>query len=101
MSVYIRFRVLSLVMSPFNRFVRLLPPSLQWIPWPPLAGALRFSTFVSVGSEVAHKVALTLATVRRSNCTCGFPAYSFHEDTNYEIRSTKPCRVGPAPHLSG
>src|SRR3984893_12650499 len=21
------------------------PPSLQWIPWPPLAGALRFSTF--------------------------------------------------------
>ena len=46
-----------------------------------------------VGSEVAHKVALTLATVRRSNCTCGFPAYSFHEDTNYEIRS-RPCRVG-------
>src|SRR6516162_7501823 len=22
-----------------------------------------------------------LATVRRSNCTCGFPAYSFHEDS--------------------
>ena len=22
------------------------PPSLQWIPWPPLAGALRFSTFI-------------------------------------------------------
>ena len=34
-----------------------------------------------VGSEVAHKVSLTLATVRRSNCTCGFPAYSFHEDS--------------------
>src|ERR1039457_4522785 len=44
--------------------------------------------------------ACALATVRRSNCTCGFPAYSFHEGTNYEIRS-RPCRVGPAPHLSG
>ena len=21
------------------------PPSLQWVPWPPLAGALRFATF--------------------------------------------------------
>jgi hypothetical protein len=35
----------------------------------------------SVGSEEAHEVSLTLATVRRSNCTCGFPAYSFHEDS--------------------
>ena len=25
--------------------------------------------------------ACALATVRRSNCTCGFPAYSFHEDS--------------------
>src|ERR1700749_1341092 len=24
--------------------------------------------------------ACALATVRRPNCTCGFPAYSFHED---------------------
>jgi hypothetical protein len=39
-----------------------------------------------VGSEVAHKVALTLATVRHSNVVCGFPAPRFHEDTNYEIR---------------
>src|SRR5260370_34974966 len=22
------------------------PPSLQWVPWPPLAGALRFPTFI-------------------------------------------------------
>jgi hypothetical protein len=58
-------------------------------------GALIF-----VGSEVAHKVALTLATVRRSNVVCGFPAPRFHEDTNYEIRR-RPYRVGPAPHLSG
>jgi hypothetical protein len=33
-----------------------------------------------VGSEVAHLVSLMLATVRRPNCTCGFPACSFHED---------------------
>jgi hypothetical protein len=25
-------------MSPFDRCVRLFPPSLQWVPWPPLAG---------------------------------------------------------------
>ena len=31
-SVNISFRVQSLVMFPFNRFVRLLPPSLQWVP---------------------------------------------------------------------
>src|SRR6202790_4501768 len=40
------YRVLSLAMSPFNRYVRLFPPSLQWVPWPPLAGALRFPTFI-------------------------------------------------------
>src|SRR5262245_36936568 len=39
MSVHIKIRVLSLVMFPFNRFVRLLPPSLQWMPWPPLTGS--------------------------------------------------------------
>jgi hypothetical protein len=32
-----------------------------------------------VGSEEAHPK--VLASVRRSNCTCGFPACSFHEDT--------------------
>jgi hypothetical protein len=53
-----------------------------------------------VGSEVAHKVALTLATVRRSNVVCGFPAPRFHENASYEIRR-RPYRVGPAPHLSG
>jgi hypothetical protein len=34
-----------------------------------------------VGSEEAHLVTLVLASVRRSNCTCGFPACSFHEDS--------------------
>src|SRR5229473_555651 len=44
--------------------------------------------------------AYALASVRRSNCTCRFPAYSFHEDTRgreYEpsegiraLRFTKP-----------
>jgi len=40
-----------------------------------------FGCFAGVGSEVAHKVALTLATVRRSNVVCGFPAPRFHEDS--------------------
>src|SRR5580704_9030174 len=38
-------RVLSLAYVSFNRYVRLFSPSLQWVPWPPLAGALRFPTF--------------------------------------------------------
>src|SRR4029077_9513389 len=33
----------------------------------------------SAGSEVAHRVAPMLATVRRSNVVCGFPAPRFHE----------------------
>jgi hypothetical protein len=39
----------------------------------------RFLVFV--GSEEAHQVAPALASVRRSNCTCGFSACSFHEDS--------------------
>ena len=39
----------------------------------------RFLVFV--GSEEARLVARALASVRRSNCTCGFPACSFHEDS--------------------
>src|SRR3954462_5905807 len=31
--------------------------------------------------------ACTLATVRRSNCTCSFPAYSFHEDSRFRDAS--------------
>lgn len=40
-----------------------------------------FGRFTGVGSEEARSVSLALASVRRSNCTCGFPAYSFHEDS--------------------
>src|SRR5215469_6472833 len=58
-------------------------PSLQWVPWPPLAGALRFPTFIGLGSEVAHSVARVLATVRRSNRACRFPAHGFHEDSSF------------------
>jgi hypothetical protein len=39
-----------------------------------------FGSFVAVGSEEARSIALALASVRRSNWTCGFPASSFHED---------------------
>jgi hypothetical protein len=39
------------------------------------------SLLAFVGSEEARRVALALASVRRPNCTCGFPACSFHEDS--------------------
>jgi hypothetical protein len=32
-------------MFPFVSYVHLFPPSLQWVPWPLLAEALRFPTF--------------------------------------------------------
>ena len=37
----------------------------------------------SVGSEVAHRVAPTLATVRRPDRACRFPAHGFHEDAGF------------------
>jgi hypothetical protein len=33
-------------MFDFVRYVHLFPPSLQWVPWPLLAEALRFPTFL-------------------------------------------------------
>ena len=42
-----------------------------------------FFVLLIVGSEVAHSVAWVLATVRRSNCTGSFPAYSFYEDSRF------------------
>ena len=33
----------------------------------------------AVGSEEARSIALALASVRRTNWTCSFPASSFHE----------------------
>jgi hypothetical protein len=39
-----------------------------------------FGGFVAVGSEEARSTALALASVRRSNWACSFPARSFHED---------------------
>jgi hypothetical protein len=40
-----------------------------------------YNRFITVGSEVAHRVAPMLATVRRSNRACSFPAHGFHEDS--------------------
>src|ERR1700716_1494207 len=39
----------------------------------------------SAASQVSGRRwrACALATVRRSNCTCSFPAYSFHEDSRF------------------
>ena len=39
-----------------------------------------FASFPAVGSEEACSIALALASVRRPNWTCSFPASSFHED---------------------
>src|SRR6516164_650661 len=39
-----------------------------------------FGGFTAVGSEEARSIALALASVRRSNWACSFPAPSFHED---------------------
>jgi hypothetical protein len=39
-----------------------------------------YRTINPVGSEEARLIALALASVRRSNWTCSFPASSFHED---------------------
>ena len=41
----------------------------------------RYGLRSNVGSEVAHRVAPMLATVRRSNRACSFPAHGFHEDS--------------------
>jgi hypothetical protein len=40
-----------------------------------------FGDFFGVGSEEARSVTLTLASVRRSNGACGFPALRFHKGT--------------------
>ena len=60
-----------------------------------------------VGSEEARSVVLTLASVRRSNCTCGSPACSFHKGSFFRdaidginlIRFTNP--YSPYSFLSG
>ena len=43
--------------------------------------SLHYRGFNTVGSEVAHRVAPMLATVRRPNRACSFPAHGFHEDS--------------------
>ena len=49
--VDIAVRVLSLAYVSFGTYVSLFPPSLQWVPWPLLAQALRFPTFTgTIGS---------------------------------------------------
>jgi hypothetical protein len=47
-------------------------------PGPDTTAVLRATTR-TVGSEEAHLIALVLASVRRSNRTCSFPASGFHE----------------------
>jgi len=60
---------------------RCSPWSTPFPPQPPLRTCPR----CSAGSSVSGRRwrACALATVRRSNCTCSFPAYSFHEDSRF------------------
>ena len=46
-----------------------------------------FAGFTAVGSEEARSIALALASVRRSNWACSFPAPSFHEDAVRRVAS--------------
>ena len=48
-------------MCPFPRFVFLFPPSLQWVPWPPLAGALRFPTLTGTMGSYDHSASIHAA----------------------------------------
>jgi hypothetical protein len=45
--------------------------------------ALEDSALRPVGLSGRRWRACALATVRRSNCTCSFPAYSFHEGSRF------------------
>src|ERR1700687_2443750 len=59
-----------------------------------------------VGSEGAHQGPPMLATVRRSNRACRFPAHGFHEDTNFREAKegiNRTCRLmnGFSWHPSG
>src|SRR5215831_13926354 len=78
-------------------------PPIEWSPCFPRTTQLplaaspcsRLSRPQSVGSEVAHRVSLTLATVRRSNRACRFPAHGFHEDSCFRdaIEGINPTRL--------
>jgi hypothetical protein len=43
-----------------------------------------FGCFAGVGSGEARLVALALASARRTNCSCRFPASSFHDDATFQ-----------------
>ena len=62
----------------------MFPPndSLTRRPLPsPGSGRNPFPRFFGIGSEEARSVALTLASVRRSNGACSFPALRFRKGT--------------------
>jgi hypothetical protein len=59
--------------------------------------------FPIVGSEVAHQGSPMLATVRRSNRACRFPAHGFHEDANFREAKkgiNRTCRLMKGPFLA-
>jgi hypothetical protein len=54
----IHSRVLSLVYVALRRCVYLFAPSLQWVRWPPLSGALPFPTFAGTMSSYDRSLPL-------------------------------------------
>ena len=61
-----------------NSFLFSLAPALPSRTSAGRLGLPLFGSFIGVGSEEARSEAL--ASVRRTNCTDGFPVYSFHVD---------------------
>jgi|SRR5580704_4728422 hypothetical protein len=68
-------------MSPFDRFVCLLPPSLQWVPWPLLRspavphlhryyGVVRLLNHLSVLPSVDPWLHVSLDPIRRRSSWC-------------------------------
>ena len=67
----------------------------------PCLGVLRgYGAVPSLGSEVAHRVSLTLATVRRSNRACRSPAHGFHEDANFRGAKEESIQPGQPAGLA-
>src|SRR5208282_775441 len=74
----------------------LLPLPVGPGPWPDNAvPSVRphYRIFNPVGSEEARSIALALASVRRSNWTCSFPASSFHETFRLILKEQMRTRV--------
>jgi hypothetical protein len=65
--------------------IRHHPPPSRKPPRSPITRSCNFHRTSGVGSGEARLVTLALASARHSNCTCGFPACSFHDDAPWRV----------------